>query len=69
MTDWWLEPARAVDEETETQAQQQLQLTKPAGSLGRLETLAIQFAGLQGKPLPASDRATFAQAGVSGPEQ
>ncbi len=27
-------------------------LTKPAGSLGRLEELSIQIAGIQGKPLP-----------------
>lgn len=28
-------------------------LTKPQGSLGRLEELSIQIAGIQGKPLPA----------------
>jgi len=28
------------------------QLTKPAGSLGRLETLSIQLAGITGKPRP-----------------
>ncbi len=27
-------------------------LTKPAGSLGRLEELSIQLAGIQGKPIP-----------------
>ena len=27
-------------------------LTKPTGSLGRLESLSIQIAGIQGKPLP-----------------
>jgi len=30
----------------------QQQLTKPAGSLGQLETLAIRFAGFQGTPKP-----------------
>ena len=30
----------------------QLQLTKPPKALGRLETLSIQLAGIQGKPLP-----------------
>jgi nicotinate-nucleotide--dimethylbenzimidazole phosphoribosyltransferase len=30
----------------------QQQLTKPAGSLGRLEDLAIQMAGITGQPLP-----------------
>ena len=28
------------------------QLTKPTGSLGRLEDIAVQLAGIQGKPLP-----------------
>jgi nicotinate-nucleotide--dimethylbenzimidazole phosphoribosyltransferase len=28
------------------------QLTKPTGSLGRLEDIAVQLAGVQGKPLP-----------------
>ena len=27
-------------------------LTKPQGSLGRLEGLSIQLAGIQGKPIP-----------------
>src|SRR5579884_1379805 len=30
----------------------QQQLTKPAGSLGRLEDIAIQMAGISGQPLP-----------------
>ena len=30
----------------------QNQLTKPRGSLGRLEELSIQLAGIQGKPIP-----------------
>src|SRR5450759_3880527 len=30
----------------------QLQLTKPPKALGRLETLSIQLAGIQGRPLP-----------------
>lgn len=32
--------------------QRQDSLTKPAGSLGRLEALSVQVAGIQGKPLP-----------------
>jgi nicotinate-nucleotide--dimethylbenzimidazole phosphoribosyltransferase len=32
------------------------QLTKPPGSLGRLEELAIQLAGIAGEPAPAFDR-------------
>src|SRR5690242_13508909 len=31
----------------------QAQLTKPAGSLGRLEALSVQLAGITGRPLPA----------------
>lgn len=27
-------------------------LTKPQGSLGRMEDLSIQLAGIQGKPIP-----------------
>lgn len=34
----------------------QLQLTKPAGSLGRLEAIAIQMAAITGNPLPAIHR-------------
>src|SRR5580693_10708608 len=33
------------------------ELTKPAGSLGRLETLAIELAGLQHTEKPRADRA------------
>ena len=32
--------------------ERQAQLTKPAGSLGRLEELSIQLAGITGKPIP-----------------
>ncbi len=40
----------------EAAGRRQQQLTKPAGSLGRLETLAIQIAGIVGKDLPAVPR-------------
>ena len=44
---------RPLDEEAMAQAQaRQDQLTKPPGSLGRLEELSIQLAGIQGKPRP-----------------
>ncbi|MEW6085762.1 MAG: nicotinate-nucleotide--dimethylbenzimidazole phosphoribosyltransferase [Chloroflexota bacterium] len=33
--------------------ERQNQLTKPAGSLGRLEELSIQLAGITGKPIPS----------------
>jgi nicotinate-nucleotide--dimethylbenzimidazole phosphoribosyltransferase len=34
----------------------QAQLTKPAGSLGRLEALSVQLAGIAGRPLPSVAR-------------
>lgn len=36
--------------------ERQAQLTKPPGSLGALETLAVQLAALQGKPEPSLER-------------
>ncbi|MGZ3662912.1 MAG: nicotinate-nucleotide--dimethylbenzimidazole phosphoribosyltransferase [Ktedonobacterales bacterium] len=43
------------------------QLTKPAGSLGRLEDLAIQIAGITGKPAPTVERkAVLVMAGDHG---
>ena len=47
--------------------QRQNQLTKPAGSLGRLEELSVQLAGIQRKPLPAvKDKAIIVMAGDHG---
>ncbi|GAB4571650.1 MAG: nicotinate-nucleotide--dimethylbenzimidazole phosphoribosyltransferase [Anaerolineales bacterium] len=47
--------------------QRQNQLTKPAGSLGRLEELSIQLAGIQRKPLPSiKDKAIIVMAGDHG---
>src|SRR5260370_41600547 len=46
-----------LDAEVAEQARQrQLQLTKPAGSLGRLETIAIQMAAIKQQLLPAVER-------------
>lgn len=43
-----------LDQATMQAAQErQNMLTKPAGSLGRLEELSIQIAGIMGKPIPA----------------
>jgi nicotinate-nucleotide--dimethylbenzimidazole phosphoribosyltransferase len=51
---WWLVPARAVDENSREQAlARQQQLTKPTGSLGQLEAVAVQLAGLQGRVKPS----------------
>ena len=44
---------RPLDEKAMAAARaRQDQLTKPQGSLGRLEDLSVQLAGIQGKPLP-----------------
>jgi len=44
---------KPLDKEVMAQAQaRQDTLTKPQGSLGRLEELSIQLAGIQGKPIP-----------------
>ncbi|MGO4002479.1 nicotinate-nucleotide--dimethylbenzimidazole phosphoribosyltransferase [Pseudomonas fluorescens] len=58
MTDfWWLNPCKAVDAEAVAQANaRQQQLTKPAGSLGQLENLAVQLAGLQGRVKPSLEQ-------------
>jgi nicotinate-nucleotide--dimethylbenzimidazole phosphoribosyltransferase len=44
----------------EQSRQRQLQLTKPPGSLGRLEALAISLSSMQGKLAPALDRVEIA---------
>lgn len=47
--------------------ERQNQLTKPAGSLGRLEELSIQLAGIQRKSLPViNDKAIIVMAGDHG---
>ena len=56
-TPWWLNPCKAVDREVQAAAaERQQQLTKPAGSMGQLETLAVQLAGLQGRLKPRVDQ-------------
>lgn len=51
--DWWLKSVAAISTQSrETALLRQQQLTKPAGALGVLETLAVQFAGWQGKEKP-----------------
>lgn len=56
MTSWYLRAcAQPHAKAAESARQRQTQLTKPAGSLGRLETLAIELAGMQGRALPVVD--------------
>jgi nicotinate-nucleotide--dimethylbenzimidazole phosphoribosyltransferase len=50
---WWQAPCRVPDESARSAAvQRDAQLTKPAGALGRIETLATQLAALQGCAQP-----------------
>jgi nicotinate-nucleotide--dimethylbenzimidazole phosphoribosyltransferase len=57
-----------LDAAAEAQARQrQDMLTKPQGSLGRLEELSIQLAGITGKALPSmANKAVFTMAGDHG---
>ncbi|MDO5501358.1 MAG: nicotinate-nucleotide--dimethylbenzimidazole phosphoribosyltransferase [Propionibacteriaceae bacterium] len=50
---WWAQPCQPVSEPHADEARsRQQQLTKPPGSLGRIEELAITLAGLQGTARP-----------------
>ena len=52
--DWLRAPAATVDlQAREAAISRQAELTKPPGSLGRLEDIAIQLAALQGRAQPA----------------
>lgn len=55
----WLTDPLAQPDATAGQhaAKRQALLTKPPGALGRLESLVIRLAGLQGNPLPSAERA------------
>ncbi|WP_341963048.1 nicotinate-nucleotide--dimethylbenzimidazole phosphoribosyltransferase [Pseudomonas sp. RC10] len=58
---WWLAPSREVDQASREQAlARQQQLTKPTGSLGQLEAVAVQLAGLQGQVKPTLDKVWIA---------
>ncbi|MCI0551147.1 MAG: nicotinate-nucleotide--dimethylbenzimidazole phosphoribosyltransferase, partial [Anaerolineae bacterium] len=47
--------------------ERQYQLTKPAGSLGRLEELSIQLAGITGRNIPTiKDKVIIVMAGDHG---
>jgi nicotinate-nucleotide--dimethylbenzimidazole phosphoribosyltransferase len=58
LPDWVIQPCPAISAaHRDAAAARQAQLTKPAGALGRLETLAIELAGLQHTDKPRADRA------------
>lgn len=55
--DWLAMPAATADEGARAAARaRQAMLTKPPGSLGRLEDLAVRLAALQGTPRPRMER-------------
>lgn len=57
MSDWLTSAVAALHQEAEKAAREhQNQLTKPAGSLGQLERLAIRLAAMQGTPHPQINR-------------
>ncbi len=58
---WWLSPV-AIPSEACMQAARRRQgrLTKPPGSLGELETIAIRLCGMQGRDRPGIDRLQIA---------
>ena len=61
MKEWFLDSCALPDPDIADQARQrQLQLTKPPGSLGRLEALAITLSSMQAKLAPAVDRVEIA---------
>ncbi|HEU0283304.1 MAG TPA: nicotinate-nucleotide--dimethylbenzimidazole phosphoribosyltransferase [Gallionella sp.] len=56
-TDWLAQPCAALNESSRTAAlARQGQLTKPPGSLGKLEAIAVQLAALQGAEKPQMER-------------
>ena len=63
-----IENVKLLDEGAMAQARaRQDSLTKPAGSLGRLEELSIRLSGIQGRPLPRiRDKAVITMAGDHG---
>lgn len=57
MSDWWSTPCATPDASVAAAARaRQQQLTKPPGSLGRLEDVAVRLAGLQRTPKPSVER-------------
>lgn len=54
---WLTSPTNKIDIDARNKAEQrQMQLTKPAGSLGQLEKIAIQLAAMQATESPTADK-------------
>ncbi|MEK7758925.1 MAG: nicotinate-nucleotide--dimethylbenzimidazole phosphoribosyltransferase, partial [Pseudomonadota bacterium] len=59
--EWLYMPCASLNDVARREAEQrQTQLTKPHGALGRLESLAIQLAAMQGTSRPTLDRVHIA---------
>lgn len=59
--EWYLEPCAEISAELAEQAtQRQAQLTKPPGSLGQLEQIAIELSSMQSRLAPTVDRVEIA---------
>ena len=57
MTEWYLQPAQEPDEDIRAQAQErQDNLTKPKGSLGKLEAVAVQLSAAQRTLTPCVEK-------------
>lgn len=57
MIDWLTAPTKSINNELAAFAREhQLRLTKPAGSLGQLEELAIRLAAMQHSQTPVADK-------------
>ncbi len=55
-TEWFLNPAKSLSRsDIESARSRQLRLTKPPGSLGRLEDIAVSFCGWQSLQKPKCD--------------
>jgi nicotinate-nucleotide--dimethylbenzimidazole phosphoribosyltransferase len=61
MKEWFLDSCALPDPEVAEQAlERQMQLTKPPGSLGQLEQIAVSLSSMQGKLTPTVDRVEIA---------
>jgi nicotinate-nucleotide--dimethylbenzimidazole phosphoribosyltransferase len=62
MTDqWFLKPAKSIDQtDLDSARSYQLQLTKPPGSLGQLEDIAVSFCAWQQSLTPSCERIQIA---------